>query len=399
MTFEAGKWARLLGERGAECFWFAGQLETPAERSHLAEEAFFLHPEVLAVQAGLFGVAARSAETEARAEALTERLAGELRAFVAGFALDGLVVQNALAIPMNVPLGRAIARVIRETGLPTIAHHHDFFWERDRFAENACGDWLEEAFPPRLPGMAHVVINSLQRAALAERCGLDAAVVPNVLDFDRVAPELDAYARTFRGEIGLEPGDLLVLQPTRIIPRKGIAHSVELVRRLGDRRAVLVLTHPAGDEGPECLRDLEARIAAAGIRAVFLAGRVGQRRGVDAAGRRVYTLEDVFPQADLVTYPSSWEGFGNALIEAVYFRRPLVVNRYPVYVSDIAARGLRAVEMDGAVTDAVEAQVRALLDDPAERARRAEENVAVGRRWFSFAEARRTLDGVLAKLL
>lgn len=398
VTFEAGKWAVLLGETGAECFWFGGELETPPERSQLVPEAFFNHPAVLAVQAALFGVTTRSAETTARVEAMAGRLEVALREFIDRFALDLLVVQNALAIPMHVPLGLAITRVIAAQKMPVIAHHHDFFWERERFAVNACADWLDEAFPPRLPGVAHVVINSLQRDALAARFGLAASVVPNVLDFDRPPPEPDDYARTFRAEIGLPDNATFILQPTRIIARKGIEHSVELVRRLADRRAVLVLTHPAGDEGLETLRDIEARIAAAGIPAIFLSGRIGQRRGITPDGRRIYTLEDVYPQADLVTYPSSWEGFGNALVEAVYFGRPMLVNRYPVYVSDIGARGLRAVEMDGAITDEVVAEVRALLDDPARRAAWAAENFAVARRHFSFAEARRRIVALLASL-
>jgi glycosyltransferase involved in cell wall biosynthesis len=398
VSFEAGKWARLFEAGGAECFWFAGQLDTPRAASHLAPEAFFNHPAVLEIQAGLFGVTERTPEVTRRVEEMTSRLGAELRAFIARFGIDLLVVQNALAIPMHVPLGLALAEVIAETGLPTIAHHHDFAWERERFAVNAAADYLATAFPPRLSGMAHVVINSRQRAALAERLDLEATVVPNVLDFDAPPPEPDAYARGFRRDIGVADDETLVLQPTRIIARKGIAHSIELVRRLADRRAVLVLTHPAGDEGMEALRGVEAGIARAGIRAIFLSGRIGQTRGMTADGRKIYTLADVYPHADFVTYPSSWEGFGNALLEAVYFGRPVLVNRYPVYVSDIAPTGLRVVEMDGAVTDAVVAEVRNVLDDAARQREWARENAEIGRKHFSIALARERLTGICVAL-
>lgn len=398
VSFEAGKWARIFEAAGAECFWFAGQLETPPGRSCLVPEAFFNHPETLAIQDAIFGTNERAPEITRRVEAMVDRLAAELRNFVARFRLDLLVAENALAIPMHVPLGLAIARVIAETGLPALAHHHDFYWERDRFAENAAGDWLDAAFPPRLPGVAHVVINSRQRAALAEQFGLAAAVIPNVLDFDAPPPEPDAYARGFRRDIGVADDATLVLQPTRIIARKGIEHSVEITRRLADRNAVLVLTHPAGDEGFDCLREVEARIAAARIPAIFLSGRVERERGRAPDGRRIYTLADVYPHADLVTYPSSWEGFGNALLEAIYFGRLVLVNRYPVYVSDIAPAGVRAVEMDGAVTDDVEAAVRRLLDDAPARARWAGENLAAGRAHFSTRAARATLAEQLASL-
>jgi len=398
VSFEAGKWARIFAETGAKCHWFAGQLETPPETSHLAPEAFFNHPEVLEIQAGLFGVTERSAEIARRIEAMAERLKSELQGFIARFAIDLLVVENALAIPMHIPLGLAIAAVIESARIPTIAHHHDFAWERERFAVNAAADYLDAAFPPRLPGVAHVVINSMQRDALAARFGIEAAVVPNVLDFDAPPPKPDEYALGFRADIGLAGNETLVLQPTRIIARKGIGHSVELVRRLADRNAVLVLSHPAGDEGLDYLREIESRIRDAGIRAIFLSGRIGRTRGTTPDGRRIYTLADIYPQADLVTYPSSWEGFGNALLEAVYFGRPVLANAYPVYRSDIAPCGLHVVEMDGEVTDAVVAEVRRVLDNPSLQAEWARENFAVGRRHFSMALARERLREAMAEV-
>ncbi len=398
VSFEAGKWTRIFEAEGAACFWFAGQLEAPPESSYLVPEAFFNHPDVLEIQAGLFGTTERTPEIERRVESMAGRLKAALRDFIERFGIDLLVVENALAIPMHIPFGLALAEVIGETKIPTIAHHHDFAWERERFTVNDAADYFGAAFPPRLSNIVHVVINSLQKAALAERCGLDAVVIPNVLDFDVPPPELDAYARSFRSEIGVPRDATLVLQPTRIVARKGIAHSVELVRRLADRRAVLVLSHPAGDEGWDYLAEVEGRILEAGIPAIFLSGRVGQTRGTTADGGKIYTLADIYPQADLVTYPSSWEGFGNALLEAVSFGRPVLVNAYPVYRSDIAPAGLRVVEMDGRVTDEVVAEVRRVLDDRQMQSDWARENFAIGRRHFSMALARERLRGILTGL-
>ncbi|MDA3895155.1 MAG: hypothetical protein PF482_03285 [Desulfobacteraceae bacterium] len=65
-----------------------------------------------------------------------------------------LIVENALAIPIQLSLGLAIAEVIAEviaeTQIPTIAHHHDFYWERDRYFVNAVAEYLRMAFPPSL---------------------------------------------------------------------------------------------------------------------------------------------------------------------------------------------------------------------------------------------------------
>jgi hypothetical protein len=47
----------------------------------------------------------------------------------------------------------------------------------------------------------------------------------------------------------------------------------------------------------------------------------------------------------MVTYPSLLEGFGNAFLESVYFRKPIVVNDYTIYAIDIKPKGFRAIEL------------------------------------------------------
>jgi glycosyltransferase involved in cell wall biosynthesis len=109
-------------------------------------------------------------------------------------------------------------------------------------------------------------------------------------------------------------------------------------------------------------------------------------------------LGDVYPHADLVTYPSSTEGFGNAFLEAVYYRRPLVVNSYPVYTFDIRPKGFRAIEFDDYLTDCTVRQARAVVDDPALAAEMADANYAVAQRHFSFAVLERRLQTLIADL-
>ena len=131
-----------------------------------------------------------------------------------------------------------------------IAHHHDFYWERQRFMNNSVQDYLDAAFPPNLPSIRHVVLNSVQAKQLASRIGVASMVIPNVMDFDSPPPGLDEYARSARSDLGLAPNQYLILQPTRIIQRKGIEHAIELTRRL-NLPAKLVISHAAGDEGTD----------------------------------------------------------------------------------------------------------------------------------------------------
>jgi glycosyltransferase involved in cell wall biosynthesis len=106
-------------------------------------------------------------------------------------------------------------------------------------------------------------------------------------------------------------------------------------------------------------------------------------------------LTEAYLAADLIAYPSLYEGFGNALLEAVFFGKPVFVNRYPVYEADIRPLGFRFVEIDGAVTDETVEGVRALLADPAQQEADAEHNFAIGQAHLGYDR----LEQGLAELL
>jgi len=398
VTLEAAKWAAILEAEGASCFWMAGLLDRPESHSYLDSKAFFNHPEVLTVQSHLFGQITRPREITDQVHALKEGLKSSLYAFIKKFDLELLIPQNVLAIPMHIPLGLAVTEVIAETGIPTIAHHHDFTWERERFTVTSGADYLAAAFPPTLPSLEHVVINSLQQKELARRYGQSSTVVPNVIDFETPPPSIDEYSADFRREIGVADDDILVLQPTRLVARKGIEHSIELLHRLKEPRLKLILSHPAGDEGNDYVKLLQERIADAGIDARFISDRIDEARGVNAAGQKTYTLFDIYPHADLVTYPSYYEGFGNAFLEAVYFGKPVVVNTYAVYARDIDPLGFKTIEMSMLVTNDVVEKTREVLRNPVLREEWARTNYDLGVKFFSYSVARRKIAGRIAKL-
>ena len=398
VTLEAAKWAEVFRASGAECCWMGGLLDTPPAASRLTPLAFFGHPDILDAQGEIFGRTTRSPRTTARIHELKEKLKAELYSFVGDFGIELLIPQNILAIPMNIPLGLATTEFIAETGIPTIAHHHDFSWERERFTVSSGFDYLMAAFPPSLPYIQHVVINSMAQKELARRYGLPSALIPNVLDFETPPPGIDDYNRDFRREVGASDDDILVLQPTRVVPRKGIEHAIDLVRQLRDPRVKLVLSHPSGDEGNDYMKQINERISDAGITAIDIADRVGERGGTNKDGRKTYTLYDVYPHADLVTYPSYYEGFGNAFLEAVYFGKPVMVNKYAVYARDIDPLGFRAIEMSQIVTRDVVAETRRVLDDASLRSEWAAGNFELAKKYFSYAVLRRKIEARLAAL-
>ncbi len=389
VSLEAAKWSEIFERSGHRCFWFAGEIDRDPERSHLVPEAFFKHETNKAIDAEVFGRKRRSRETTQAIHDLRARLKKGLYEFIDRFRIDMLVAQNLLTIPMHLPLGLAMTEVIAETLIPTVAHHHDFYWERSRFSVNAVGDYLRMAFPPSLPNIQHVVINSAAQEELALRTGISSVIIPNVLDFENPPQPDEKDTHAFRRRIGLNPEDFLILQPTRIVQRKGIEHAIDLVHELGNQHFKLLISHEAGDEGVEYAEWLADHARKRGVDLRLIG------TSVPGAPDRP-SLWDLYAHADFITYPSLYEGFGNAFLEAVYFKKPILINRYAIFVRDIEPKSFDLIVMDGYLTKKNVQKVREVLENQDLRERMTVHNYAVAARHYSYAMLRRQLDNMMA---
>jgi glycosyltransferase involved in cell wall biosynthesis len=219
---------------------------------------------------------------------------------------DLVVVENLCSLPLNpVALG-VVAAALR--GRRSVLRHHDLPWQRPHLAH--CPP------PPDDDAWLHVTVNDLSRRQLAGH-GIRARTLRNAFDTE-AAPGDRAGTRN---DLGVGPERRLVLHPTRAIARKCVPTAVALAEALG---AVYWLLGPAEDGyGPE----LEKALAAATVDVV---------RG-PVPGRSV---ADAYAACDAVAFPSSWEGFGNPVVESAVWRRPLAIGRYPV-AEELAAFGFR----------------------------------------------------------
>lgn len=225
-----------------------------------------------------------------------------------------VIAENICSLPMNPRAGRAVADALR--GRRAVMRHHDVPWQRERFA-----DWPEPVATD--DAWRHVCINQLTQGQLRDR-GIDAHVVYN--HFDITARGSAAHARDALNEDGV-----LALQPTRAIARKNIEMSIEIAHRVG---AVFWMAGPPEEDyGPTLDALLDAR-------------RVPSIRGLPAG----VSIDDAYEACDLVTFPSTWEGFGNPTIESAIHRKPLVVTDYPV-LRELRAFGFEWYDVDNVVLD------------------------------------------------
>lgn len=442
VSLEIDKWKQVLEEMGHTVHLCAGDLGTI--QGTLIEEMYHHHLDAERLNYNTF-CELRDYADEAAYRGEMERLAGaiehKLQAFVQKKGVDFLIPQNVWSVAASPPVAIALARVMHNRQLPTLAHHHDFYWERTGGVALTCGTAIEIAdkyLPPRSPVLQHVVINSLAQRELLERKGIEASVVPNIFDFDAPPWQRDAYNQDFRARIGLKKNDLLILQATRIVQRKGIELAVDFVKALGsperrallkqrglfdgrsfddDSRIVLVLAGYAEDPTERYLNLLRQKIEQAGVDALFIghpstgSGQAlvaGRRQTRD--GHKVYSLWDTYVFADFVTYSSLWEGWGNQFLEALRARLPLMLFEYPVYQADIRDKGFRVVslgskiqgrddlglvQVEPSVIETAADQAVELLTDAQLRRETVEHNWQVGRQYYSLEALR----GYLARLV
>ncbi|HAE20969.1 MAG TPA: glycosyl transferase family 1 [Spirochaetaceae bacterium] len=396
VSLETEKWNDVLTELGYETFFFSGLSDWFPERSMVMEEAFFGHPRVRELHDEIFKHSTRRLGLTAEVGEIKGKIKKGLYEFVRRFDIDLLIVENAFSIPMNIPLGVALTELVAELEMPTIAHNHDFSWERQRFLSGCAEDYLSRAFPPKLHSIYHVVINSEARKQLAFRCGIASIMIPNVWNFNATPTVSDEYNASLRADLGVADNDVLFLQPTRIVARKGIESSIELVARFnqsaeGNGRGQLVVSHPVLDEGDQYFKRILDYAQFMNVKLLVRPDLLGATRGQREGGGKSYSLWDAYARCDYVTYPSTYEGFGNAFLEALFYRKPILVNRYAIYAQDIEPIGFKTTTIDGFITEDAVRDVIRVLKDPVENSLRAEENFTLGKRFLSYDVLRRRL--------
>jgi glycosyltransferase involved in cell wall biosynthesis len=222
---------------------------------------------------------------------------------------DLVVVENLASLPLNVRARDVLYDVLE--GRLALFHHHDLPWQRPH---------LTQLSGPRdAPTWHHVTINAISTRELHER-GIEAVTIMNSFD---CAPPFGRRALA-RASVAVE-NERLVLMPTRALPRKNVAGALELCEEID---AVLWLLGPAEDGYDQ---ELEALLASSPVDV-----RRGPREGLD--------VHDAYAACDLVVMPSTWEGFGNPVLESVTHRRPLAVYPYPV-AREIMAYGFHFFDL------------------------------------------------------
>ena len=375
VSLEIEKWKLILEGMGHTVHLIGGDLGTA--QGILVKEMFHHLPESKRLNQNTF---MRLSDFDApgyreELDRMAEDIAARFKEVIQENKIDLILAENVWCVAANPAVAPALEIVRQELGLPAVAHNHDFYWERREGFSLTCSGAVELAdkyLPPHDPTIKHSVINSLAQAELLERKGINSVVVPNVFDFATPSWKKDSYNSDLREEIGLGENDLVLLQATRIVSRKGIELAIDFAKAINtperlkilrekgfydgrkftdESRIVLVLAGYARDDANGGYKELLTKKAKNGnVELLYIEDWVDADRST-REGQKIYSLWDTYTMADLVTYPSLWEGWGNQFLEAVKAKLPLLLFEYPVYIKDIKDKGFQVISLGNQIRD------------------------------------------------
>lgn len=423
VSLEVDKWISVLTRSGHEIYTLSGKYVSDvksvmSERQFLNKSLSFDSPEQQYFEKLVFPYITKvpthltSAQKESVVEDLWlqgETLGAEIYRIVQDHNIDLIIAQNTNAMPMTLLGGIAVYKLATEYKVATIFHHHDFWWERSRFSQNRIENLLNRIMPPGDIGTEHVVISSYSAHILRSLKRVAPFVIHNCEDFEDVTVK-DSYNSTFRKDLEFSDDDILFVQPTRIVPRKRIEDSIFLLSGFAraypalKSRIKLIVSLYQGDEPDEgYVERIKALAEEKEVSLHLISDRVSAVRGSDGSGRKMYTNRDVLVNADIVTYLPVWEGFGNAFLEAVACRVPVVVSTYLVYKTDIKNAGFSSVEIRDdydsrgnlVIPEDVYSEIYDVLFNREKREIMINTNFEVGSREFGFNALSRKLETLL----
>ena len=421
VSLEMDKWKKVLENMGHKVYFIAGS--TGTSDGYVIPEMNYRFTEDLKIERNAYLKLEDYQDEDELIRAIrkqTLKIEEGLKKFLIENKIDLIVPNNILSLGRSIPTAMAFANVIKELGIRCIGHHHDFYWERDNFSQPTCNfvrKALEEYYPPKVDLISHVVINSIVQKELKMRKNLDSIIIPNVFDFDEKLWEVDNYNKDFREKLGIKDNDILILQATRVTNRKAIELAIDVVGEMqkeenskileeaklyngqsfkGNSRIVLVLVGMI-ETADDYIERLKTKAEESNVELLFVNNLIEHSRCVKN-DNKIYSLWDTYVFADIITYPSIQEGWGNQFLEGLFAKKPMLVFEYDVYKEDIKRKGFKVISLrdkyeldkyglakvDKKIIKRAAGECIKLLIDKDYREKMVEKNLQLGREFFSY---------------
>ncbi|HEY0493595.1 MAG TPA: glycosyltransferase family 4 protein [Candidatus Dormibacteraeota bacterium] len=290
--------------------------------------------------------------------------------------LDSLIVHNALSLHFNLALTSVLWELADRPGPRFVSWMHDLSWSNPLYQplmhEGEPWSYLRRQHPR----ITSVFISSQRKAEWEALTGVAqgvTSVIPNGIDPEGLL-RIGAATRGLVQRFELDKVDVLMLAPVRITKRKNLEWAIRAAAAVRDsgRSVRLLITGPPGPHNPRSqeyvaeLKDLARQLDLEESVCFLFESQPAPGPGgyaIDAS-----TLSDLYMLCDVVTLPSTSEGFGLPLAEAAVFRAPVVCSDLPAF-REVAPSGPRFTPLEAGAEGFTRA-VLAALEEEGTRMRR-----------------------------
>lgn len=243
-------------------------------------------------------------------------------------SFDVLIAHNVLTMHYNLPLTIAVHKLANTGTIRVVSWNHDspYYYARPPFNLDV-EQW--EILRTYNPNITYVTISEQRKGQFQALYGVEGIeVIPDGID---PVSLLYLHPKTVKliTDENLFNADLLMIQPSRLHPRKNIELSIRVVRALHDKglRARLLLTGAFDPHEKKTvgyynrLRNLSQQLNVE--RDIVIVAQYYSEDGKELSCEKD-VVRDLYCIADLLFMPSLQEGFGIPLLEAGLLRVPIV---------------------------------------------------------------------------
>jgi glycosyltransferase involved in cell wall biosynthesis len=365
VSLEMEKWKSVLEKEGHHVSYISGSSGTLDDVEIITELHYNSSFNNEIVKNSYVNLSSFKTEKELQKQILQEANAIEskLTTIIHQEQLDIIIVNNIFSLGWNLSAAIGFFETIKKNDIECICHHHDFYWEREKYSKPTCNaveQILKTYFPPKHSRIKHIVINSIAQNELLIRKSIESKIVPNVFDFD-VNWEVDGFNSDFRTRFGIKQNDFILLQATRIVKRKAIELAIDYISELNKNKDKLIgkklfnnrLFEPnrkiillmAGlNEEDKYFKQLLNYADYKKVDIKWIGNHIDHVRSKSKLNKK-YTLWDAYVHCDMVCYTSILEGWGNQFIEAIVAKKLIVSYQYPVFESDILPLNFTTIDL------------------------------------------------------
>jgi len=386
VSIESNKYVKIFESLGHTVFRIAGKFGNTETNRGLTLPDIISHGKEIENDILLL-----SSESTIELKILQAKLcvyAQELKIIITKFIKDNnidiLSVDNVFSLPLCFPLTVALSKIILESGIPCIARHHDFYWDRNIFSHypDILSKELETYFPPKLDSIQHIVINKKAEIDLNLKKGIKAMCLYNSFELN-----VSISKRDLAHDLRIQD-NIIFLQPSRVVRRKNIELSIEFIasfNKNATKKGVLVITGNI-EEINEYHNSIIQYAEQLDVRLVFLYDQL--------PNGGFFPTEDIYNMCDVVIFPSHNEGFGNPIIESVLYKKVLVTNAYPV-LKEVLEYGFDFIVLNDNADQKAIIRLNELLDNTYLLEKMHKLNYAIVKKHFSME----SLNEILALML